>query len=159
HAQSDPVMPEQLDQIAATPAKCIQRAVVRVLCQPFLYEHGKTYHSLTHISRTTGQVNPQADRRRDHRIDSAASTRHSAPWSTAAPTRTTTPLANTISIRPSDWASTAKRIPPSGGSIPPSGSRGAADITVPAGVGTISTRAKPGVGCGTTAPSSPRTIC
>src|SRR5919202_7034227 len=124
-------MPEQLDQIAAASAKRIQRAVVRVLCQPFLHEHGKTRHSPAHVSRTTGEVDPQADRRRNHRPDNAASTRHSAPWSTAAPARTTTPLAKTISIRPSDWPSIARRGPPADGAISPSGSHTVAGISVP----------------------------
>src|SRR3712207_2720405 len=153
-------MPEQFDKVAAASTEGVQRAVERVLCQPLLHQLGKTRNALPHAGDTAGQGDPQTRRRRNHRPDSAASTRHSAPWSTAAPTRTTIPLDSTISIRPSRSPGEDALAPPSDSEVPPFGSAGtAAGIAAPASAGTTSTQAKPDAGCGATVPSSPRTSC
>jgi hypothetical protein len=73
----------------------------RILQQALLHQHRQSHGTLPHVGHTAGKVNPTTRRQRDHQSPSALRTRRKARPSTAASTRTKTPLRSTISITPS----------------------------------------------------------
>src|SRR5579863_4594832 len=140
HAQTDAVMPKQLDQSSAASTEGVDCAAERIVGQPLLHQHGEAYHALPHVRNPTGQIDPRPRRQRDHRAASAASTRRRAWPSTRESTRSVTFSGSRISIRPGGrWTGT-------------SGASGAVEVAGSGSclsecVGAISTRAKPGGDC------------
>ena len=64
-------MPDNLDQIAAAPAKNIEVAGVRVASKRLLHLQGKTLHPATHIRPADRQPDPDLAWYRDHETPSA----------------------------------------------------------------------------------------
>src|SRR5262249_14778250 len=83
----------------STATEGIHRSVERVLRQALLHQHRQAHGTLSHVGHTAGKVNPAARRQRDHQSFSALRTRRKARPSTAASTRTKTPLGSAISDR------------------------------------------------------------
>jgi general secretion pathway protein K len=97
---ADSVMPENLDEIAATPSEHIQIAGVRIALHCLLHLERQAIHPAPHIGVTDRQPHPHPARHRDHRRDRTFTTRASAAASTSGPAMIRSPPARTISIRP-----------------------------------------------------------
>ena len=90
-AQRDPVMPERLEQPTSAPPEEVDRAVEGIGAERLLHQRGQPVHPGPHVRHATGQVDPRARRRPDHRARTADSTRRSAASSMSRPTRTVVP--------------------------------------------------------------------
>src|SRR5690348_12876200 len=95
HAQ--PIMPEDLHQIAALAAKHVELASMRIAAQCLLDLQGQAIHAAAHVSRTGGQPDPHTGRRRNH-PRSAVTTRRNAATLTSCPTLMAVPSGSVISI-------------------------------------------------------------
>src|SRR5580692_5720583 len=152
HAQTDAVMPKQLDQSSAASTEGVDCAAERIVGQPLLHQHGEAYHALPHVRNPTGQIDPRPRRQRDHRAASAASTRRRAWPSTRESTRSVTFWGSRISIRPGGrWTGTSG----AGSAVEVAGSGSCLSECV----GAISTRAKPGGDCCKSVIWPPITFC
>ena len=120
-----------------------------VFRQHLLHQHRQPLHALSHVGVAASQVDPDIRLQRDHRRDSAVSTRRSALLSTCASTRTFTPHGRAISITPSWFIELGVG----------AGNR-AGGVTGVDGAGTAvtSTRANFAIGCGLL-PSDPSSRC
>src|SRR3984957_12075632 len=95
-AQALPIVPQALDEIAAATAKDKSMGRMRIALQRLLHDQRKPIEPLAHVGAPRRKPHPNGRRDRDHRRDSALTTRTSA----AAPTRIRSPAASTISMRP-----------------------------------------------------------
>src|ERR1700723_2059912 len=88
-------------------------ARMRIALQRLLHDQRKPIESLAHVGAPRRKPHPNGRRDRDHRRDSALTTRASAAVSTSAPTTTRSPPTSAISIRPAgaDGAIGAAAIP------------------------------------------------
>jgi hypothetical protein len=95
-------VPEQnLQQIAAAPAKAEYRAAVRILREHGPHLRRQTVEALSHVRRTAGQVHPRAGRWAEHqRPRSSANTPRSAAMSTLPLTRSVVPAGKLTSMTP-----------------------------------------------------------
>src|SRR6202451_2209354 len=97
-------------------------ARMRIALQRLLHDQRKPIESLAHVGAPRRKPHPNGRRDRDHRRDSALTTRASAAASTSAPTRIRSPAASTISMRPTNTrtdASTGAAGGPSAASLTP----------------------------------------
>ena len=62
HAQSDTVMPDQLDQASTTSAEGKHGAVERILRQGLLHQHRQAHHALAHIGDAARQIDTHTRR-------------------------------------------------------------------------------------------------
>jgi hypothetical protein len=76
---------------------------MRVVLQRLLHHQRKAIKSLAHVGVAGRQPHPDARRNRDHRRDSALTTRASDDASTSAPTTIRSPPMSTI-YHPARWA-------------------------------------------------------
>lgn len=101
HAQ--PIMPKDLDQLAAFATEHIEVAAVRVSFEGFLHQQAQRVHAATHIGVAGRNPHPHARRNGDHGrrpSASAATAAFSVAASTVPVIRIRTPAANSISIDP-----------------------------------------------------------
>src|SRR5207302_1820690 len=106
HAQ--PIMPEDLDQLAALATEHVEVAAMRVALEGFLHQHGQRVHAAAHVGVAGRNPHPHARRNGDHRgrpSASAATAAFSVAASTVPVIRIRVPAANSISIvpPPADW--------------------------------------------------------
>src|SRR5271155_3673334 len=98
--QPDPVVPEDLGQVAPAPAEEVEIAAVRIALQLLLNLKRQTLHAATHVGVARRNPHPNPARHRDHRSPSALTTRRSASAATLLSTRTRLPEPSSISITP-----------------------------------------------------------
>src|SRR3954447_20214890 len=78
---ANPVMPDDLDQVASGAAKNVQIAGVRVAAECLLHLQGQPVHALPHVGPTARQPDPYARGDWDHRRSRTSSTSRSiAAW-------------------------------------------------------------------------------
>src|SRR6266849_10907237 len=94
------VMPENLDQFAASPPEDKKITGVRIALQSLLGSQSEGVHAATHARVASRNPHPNARGNWDHRRDSTLTTRANAAASTSAPTITRSPPVSAISIRP-----------------------------------------------------------
>ena len=97
HAQ--PIVPENLDQIAAAAPEDIKIAGMRIAFQALLNRKCQALHAAAHVGVAGGDPHSDAARDRDHRRLRSSRTRRSASASTSRSTRTRQPPTS-ISIIP-----------------------------------------------------------
>lgn len=97
HAQ--PIMPKNLDQIAAATPEDVEIASMRIALQALLHCKSQASHAATHIGLASGDPDPDAARNWDHRRKSSR-TCCSASTSTSRSTRTRQPPPSSISMIP-----------------------------------------------------------
>src|SRR5215470_12716840 len=98
-----PIVPKDLDQLAALAAEYIEVAAVRVALEGFLHQQGQRVHAAPHVGVAGRNPYPHGGRNRDHCRCPSASTAtavSSVAVSTAPVIRIRTPAANSISIAP-----------------------------------------------------------
>src|SRR5436305_633939 len=93
---ADPVMPDDLNQVASDASEHVEVTGVRIAPQNLLYLQRQPVHAFAHVGPTDCQPNPNPGR--DHRRARTSRTRRSAFASTAEPTRTQYPPGTSISI-------------------------------------------------------------
>src|SRR3954453_18271056 len=98
--QPDPVMPEDLCQIATPASEDIEIAGVGIPLQALLNLQSQTLHAAPHIGVARCDPDPDAARYWDHRRLRTSRTRPNASASTFSSTLTRLPPPSSISIRP-----------------------------------------------------------
>src|SRR5262249_9039084 len=98
HAQ--PIVPENLDQIAAAAPEDVKIASVRITLQTLLDRKRQALHAAAHVRVASGDPDPHAAPDRDHRRFKSSRTRCSAAGSTSRSTRTRQSPPSSISIIP-----------------------------------------------------------
>src|ERR1700681_2451824 len=98
--QSDPVMPQNLGQIATATAEYEKIAAMGVALETLLNLQGQPLHAASHVRMAGRDPDPTARRNRDHRRSSTCSTLARAAASTLVSTMTRRSLPTTITIRP-----------------------------------------------------------
>src|SRR5450759_806467 len=98
--QSDPIMPQDLGQIAATTAEYEEIAAVGIALETLLNLQGQPLHAPSHVGVARRDPDPTARWNRDHRRSRTCSTRARAAASTLVSTMTRRSLPTTITIRP-----------------------------------------------------------
>src|ERR1700675_1021041 len=84
---ADPVMPNNLNQVAPDTSKNVQIAGMRVPAERLLDLQRQSVHATAHVGATDRQPDPNTRRNRDHRRSKTPSTRRSAEACTPPPTR------------------------------------------------------------------------
>src|SRR5450432_1686032 len=83
---SDPVMPQDLGQIAAATAEYEEIAAMGITLETLLNLKRQPLHAAPHVGMPSRNPDPDAARNRNHRRESAFTTRVSAAVSTSAQT-------------------------------------------------------------------------
>src|SRR5215211_1899529 len=97
--QPDPIMPEDLCQIATSASEDIEIAGVGIPLQALLNLQSQTLHAAPHVGVAGRDPDPNAARYRDHRRLRTSRTRLNASASTFSSTLTRLPSPSSISIR------------------------------------------------------------
>ncbi len=97
---TEPVMPENLDEIAFASAEDEQGARMRIATQALRDPQRQRVHPAPHVRHAGREPDPRPARNRDRRRSGTPSTRDSAAASTSRSTVTREPSARAISIRP-----------------------------------------------------------
>src|SRR6202163_4270563 len=98
--QSDPVMPQNLGQIATAAAEYKKVPAVGITLETLLNLQGQPLHAASHVRVAGRNPDPTARRNRDHRPSRTCNTRARATASTLVSTMTRRSLPTTIPIRP-----------------------------------------------------------
>src|SRR6202051_5406439 len=93
-------MPENLSEIAPTPAEDIEIAGMGIALQTLLNRQSQALHAAAHVGVARRDPDPDAARYRDHRRLRTSRTRPNASASTFSSTRPRVPSPSSISIRP-----------------------------------------------------------
>src|SRR3954471_5414512 len=85
---ANPVMPDDLDQVASGAAKNVQIADVRVAAKGLLHLQRQPVHAFAHVGPADRQPDPHPRGNRDHRRSRTSSTSRSVEAWAPSPTRT-----------------------------------------------------------------------
>ena len=97
---AEPVMPENLDEVAFASAEYEEIARMRIPPETLLDLKRQGVHPAPHVRHAGRKPDPRSARNRDHRRSRTPRTRDSAVTSTSRSTVTREPSARAISIRP-----------------------------------------------------------
>jgi hypothetical protein len=102
HAQ--PIVPKDLDQLAAFATEYVEVSAVRVAFEGLMHQHGQRVRAAAHVGVAGRNPHPDGGQNGDHRDRPSASAATAAfiAASTAPGIRMRTPAANSISIAPAD---------------------------------------------------------
>ena len=90
------VMPEHLDQIAATPSEDVQIAGMRVALEPLLHQQRQTEHPTAHVCAAGREPDPDVASDRDHRLSDRTTAATNAGGASLAIRSTAPPTSSTI---------------------------------------------------------------
>lgn len=94
---ADPVMPDQLDQVAPAPAKAEDLACMRIAPEPLLHRQRQRVHAAPHVGDPARDPDAHPRREGDHRSSRTGRSRARTSGSTPEGTRSRRPFPSTIS--------------------------------------------------------------